>query len=121
MTTSEHQPNRSDAGTSRKRTGASTELAGAGSVSGGRSEDAGSPVPHINWGPGPVVVFKRESLGERWCFRCRRRVEFVQLAKRYDCDPLEDYYGPWGVIECIPHSHDDGDLFPGQYRMWGPE
>jgi hypothetical protein len=76
---------------------------------------------HMNLGPGPVKEVKRWSLGERWCFHCRRRTEFRQRTLRYDCDPLEDFYGPWGTIECERCEEDDADLFPGRFRIWGCE
>jgi hypothetical protein len=78
-------------------------------------------VLHINRGPGPVIVTKRENIGERFCFCCRKRVEFEQLAMKYDCDPMDDYYGPWGAIKCVSRGHADGDLFPGRFRVWGAE
>lgn len=80
-----------------------------------------SPTLHVNWGPGPVVVYHRRPEGERYCFGCRKRVEFEFLAMRYDCDPMDDYYGPWGAIKCVPRGHLDGDMFPGRFRIWGEE
>jgi hypothetical protein len=68
-----------------------------------------------------VVEAKREALGDRWCFQCRKRVPFVLVVKRYDCEPHEDPYGPWGSIQCEQRGHDDGDMFPGRYRVWGDE
>jgi hypothetical protein len=75
-------------------------------------------VIHINRGPGPVKEVARKALGERYCFRCRQRREFVVITLAYDCNPMDDYYGPWGVVEC-EHGHADGDLFPGRWRVWG--
>jgi hypothetical protein len=74
-------------------------------------------VVHINRGPGPVKEVLRTPLGPRWCFRCRARAEFFTVVHAYDCDPRDDYYGPWPSIEC-EHGHDDGDLFPGRVRTW---
>lgn len=72
---------------------------------------------HVNWGPGPAVDMKREGIGERWCFICRKRREYEFVVKRYDCDPIDDYYGPWPAYECT-HCHKDGLLFPGYERVW---
>lgn len=74
-------------------------------------------VVHINRGPGPVVEARRESIGVRWCFGCRKRLEYELVVYRYDCDPLEDWYGPWRAYECTV-CHEDHLLFPGYERVW---
>ena len=66
----------------------------------------------------PMKVVHRESLGERWCFQCRARVEFVYLV----WDTVEpSYYEPNPGIECVPRSHNDGDMGFGRIRDWWGE
>ena len=62
-------------------------------------------------GPSATTVLSKESAGIKWCFVCRKRVEFTETWKR-DESP---YYDPWLVMEC-EHGHSDGDLFPGRER-----
>lgn len=65
-------------------------------------------------GGGPMQELKREDLGERWCFVCRKRKPFVFLITA----PIEpSYYEPNASVEC-DRGHYDGDLFPGRYREW---
>lgn len=57
----------------------------------------------------------RESDGERWCFRCRKRREFEYVITA----PVElSYYGPTRQIECTHCHTTDGDCFPGTEREW---
>lgn len=77
-----------------------------------------APALHVNRGPGPVLEVKREPAGERWCFGCRQRLMYELVVKRYDCDPLDDWYGPWPALECV-RCHKDRALFPGYERTWG--
>lgn len=66
----------------------------------------------------PTHVISEKSLGERWCFYCRKRIEFVLRVHLPD-DPMS-YYGPHASIKC-EQGHHDGDLFPGRTREWeGP-
>lgn len=59
-------------------------------------------------------VFRR-SVGERWCFQCRKRRQFVHVRSA----PVEmSYYGPIDQIECVSCGLVDGDLFPGHTREW---
>lgn len=60
-------------------------------------------------------IVSQRSLGERWCFECRRRAEFTLTI----CTPVDpmSYYGPGGSIEC-EKGHHDGDCFPGTFREW---
>jgi hypothetical protein len=65
--------------------------------------------------PGETHVVKSEGLGERWCFRCRRKVDFLFTVT----SEIEmSYYSPWPQVACMPAGHVDGDLFPGRYREW---
>lgn len=65
---------------------------------------------------GPKMeVIHSESLGERWCFRCRKRREFFYRVSA----PIEpSYYDPNPSIRCDTWGHIDGDLFPGRSREW---
>ena len=57
---------------------------------------------------------KNEPLGERWCFKCRKRTEFMHKVMA----PVEpSYYGPHPTIECA-NGHVDGDCGFGSYREW---
>lgn len=68
----------------------------------------------VCFGPRMEVVRQKE-LGERWCFRCRKRRPFVFIVSA----PVEmSYYGPTAGVRC-DRGHDDGDCFPGRYREWG--
>lgn len=56
----------------------------------------------------------RESRGDRWCFRCRRRTEFFYVVTA----PMEmSYYGPNPSIRC-QQDHVDGDIGFGGSREW---
>jgi hypothetical protein len=67
----------------------------------------------------PTRVLSQRPDGEpRWCFVCRKRVEFM-LTVHTPTDPLS-YYGPHADIKC-EHGHLNGDCFPGTYREWGDE
>ena len=73
------------------------------------------PIPG-GWvcGPTATEVLREESLGERWCFMCRKRVPF---AEQLIADKEPTYYDPWFVVRCA-NGHPDGDLFPGRYREY---
>ena len=60
----------------------------------------------------------RRSEGVRWCFRCRRRVEFERVVMVPDG---LSYYGPSAFVECTNCKSADGDLFPGWSREWEDE
>jgi len=69
---------------------------------------------HVNWTE-PLEEVKRESDGERWCFRCRKRRAFEYVMAM----PIEmSYYGANRQIECSHCGLVDGDLFPGHIREW---
>lgn len=71
-------------------------------------------VAHINY-RGATKEIHRESLGERWCFTCRKRREFFYIVTA-DVEP--SYYDPNPSIRCAHCNTDDGDCFPGRYREW---
>ena len=72
---------------------------------------------HICYGPATHEIH-RESLGERWCFKCRKRREFV-FSVSATIEP--SYYGPNPSVRCTVCDLFDGDLFPGRAREWGDE
>lgn len=67
----------------------------------------------VCFGP-PMEEYSRKALGERWCFRCRRRRPFDRVVL---VPTRPSYYGPEVSVRC-ENGHDDGDLFPGRYREW---
>lgn len=67
---------------------------------------------------GPTKVLRRESLGVKWCFICRKRVEFIYTITT---EIEMSYHDPWPSIECVPAGHSNGDLFPGYIREWDEE
>ena len=66
---------------------------------------------------GPQRVYAERAVGERWCFVCRKRVDFTD---RLTGDAEPSYYEPVWTREC-PRGHSDGDLFPGYERTWGDD
>jgi hypothetical protein len=69
----------------------------------------------------PMEEVARRSEGERWCFRCRKRREFVYVVTRPIVRSLDDtgsWYGPTHQIECTICRAVDGDCFPGTEREW---
>lgn len=72
-------------------------------------------------GRGAQKVVRDEKDGdERWCFKCRKRREFRFIVTAA-VDWEHDYYGPSGSVRCAVCHSNDGDCFPGTYRMWGDE
>lgn len=55
----------------------------------------------------------RRSLGDKWCFHCRKRHEFSHVVMAPDG---LSYYGPHVEIQGV--RQDCSDLFPGWYREW---
>jgi len=79
-----------------------------------RTYDIGGTLVTVNHGPTMREV-KRESQGEKWCFRCRKRRDFLFIVTA----PIEpDWYGPTASIRCAHCNLQDGDLFPGREREW---
>ena len=64
----------------------------------------------------PTRIYSQRPDGVRWCFYCRKRVEFT-LTVHTPTDPMS-YYGPHSTVEC-ENGHADGDCFPGTYREAG--
>lgn len=67
---------------------------------------------HVMWTE-PHEELRRDHVGERWCYICRRQemFDFVVTA------PIEpSYYGPRGQIECTHCGTVNGDVFPGRDR-----
>jgi hypothetical protein len=72
-------------------------------------------------GPGAQEVIRDEKDGEdRWCFTCRKHREFRFIVTAA-VDWQNDYYGPSGSISCAICHTNDGDCFPGTYRIRGEE
>ena len=63
----------------------------------------------------PTTVTHEASDGVRWCFYCRKRVEFT-FRVHTPTDP-ESWYGPNRTVSC-EKGHHDGDCFPGTWREW---
>lgn len=69
---------------------------------------------HICRGPEMVTAVDKPDGELRWCFTCRKHVEFRFIVEA----PKEpSYWGPVPSIQC-PDGHIDGDLFPGRAREW---
>lgn len=64
----------------------------------------------------PTEVTHAESVGERWCFRCRTRSDFQFVI--HTPVSVESYYDPTPSIRCGTCQRPDTDLFPGRYRDW---
>ena len=78
------------------------------------------PCEHLEGGvvicrPGRFEEIRREEIGERWCFLCRKRRMFVYVVVR-EVEP--SYYDPRPSVECVDEGHVDGDCFPGWTREW---
>jgi len=71
-------------------------------------------VAHINR-PGTTREIHREELGERWCFKCRKRRNFIYTVMA-EIEP--SYYDPNPYVRCEHCGTDDGDCFPGTHREW---
>ena len=69
---------------------------------------------HINR-PGPMRETPIEDLGERWCFKCRKRRTF-HYTLTMETEP--SWYGPAPAIKCEQCKAPDSDLFPGRIREW---
>ncbi|GAA2007853.1 hypothetical protein [Nocardioides kribbensis] len=63
-----------------------------------------------------MAEYSRESMGERWCFTCRKRHNFDWVVMA----PVGlSYYGPHVEIHGV--RAECSDLFPGWSRNWGDE
>ncbi|RJU02005.1 hypothetical protein D6T65_05130 [Arthrobacter frigidicola] len=54
----------------------------------------------------------------RWCFNCRKVRDFRFIVSG-DSEP--SYYEPNPSIRCAVCKTDDGDCFPGRFRVWGEQ
>lgn len=63
-----------------------------------------------------MIEHDRESMGERWCFHCRKRHEFFSVLMVPDGP---SYYDPHISID--GPTDDCTDLFPGWSRTWDDE
>jgi hypothetical protein len=73
---------------------------------------------HIGWlTPGPTHEYRRESIGVKWCFKCRKHLphDFVVIG---DPPDVESYYDPTPSYRCSG-CNQDHTLFPGWERTWG--
>ena len=78
----------------------------------------------ITRGPQMEVTRDEKDGDERWCFKCRERREFrfiVRAPSVEDMMATGGFYGPTASIECAKCGTDDGDCFPGRYRIWGDD
>jgi hypothetical protein len=74
----------------------------------------GEVVMNMHYGPTTKEVH-RESIGERWCFACRKRSEFFYVVTA-SVEP--SYYDPDPSIRCGNCRQVDGDCGFGRYREW---
>lgn len=61
--------------------------------------------------PGPSHEYRREPVGEKWCFNCRARLPHDFVVKGDPPDVLS-YYEPVGFYECSRCKR-DCTQFPG--------
>ena len=58
--------------------------------------------------------------GVKWCFTCRKRVQFWQILRTPSMEDLiatMGFYDHSRTVEC-EKGHMDGDMFPGTSREW---
>ena len=67
---------------------------------------------------GPYEEIHRESIGQRWCFECRKRTEYFYVVTA-PTDPMS-WYGPTPGYKCGSCGK-DGYCFPGAWIEWGDE
>ena len=68
---------------------------------------------HICW-TAPQRTLATRSAEVRWCFACRKRVEFTDTCT---ADVGPSYYEPNWTRRC-PRGHVDGDVGFGRAREW---
>lgn len=64
---------------------------------------------------------KRWDEGVKWCFQCRKRIQFWQILRVASMEDAIASMGFWThdrTIKC-ECGHLDGDCFPGTSREWG--
>ena len=70
------------------------------------------PYAHIHYTP--MKEWKRIDMGERYCFKCRKRRNFHDIIS-VPTDPMS-YDGPTATVKCDVCGIQDADLFPGRTR-----
>lgn len=63
-----------------------------------------------------TVEHSRESMGDKWCFHCRRRHNFDWVV--YAPEGFS-YYDPHAAVEGV--TPECSDLFPGWTRAWSED
>lgn len=63
-----------------------------------------------------MIEHSRTEIGERWCFRCRRRHAFWRVIMAPDG---VSWYGPHAEIVGV--GRECSDLFPGWSREWNDD
>lgn len=71
-------------------------------------------------GPSGWEIIRDESIGEHWCFKCRKRRDFRFIVGR-DPDWENDYYGPSAHVECSVCNTVDGDCGFGSSREYSDD
>lgn len=85
-----------------------------------------SPVVTICHGPA-MEERSRDSMGVRWCFKCRKRAEFfwIVMTPVINLDDPDSLYaamwGPTAYSECGNCKRHAGELFPGWTYRWEDE
>jgi hypothetical protein len=64
----------------------------------------------------PMTEYSRTPMGERWCFRCRKRRNFSWVVLVPTDSP--SYYSPTAHMVCETCREKDTDLFPGWERTF---
>lgn len=62
--------------------------------------------------PGPSVVIRTEPAGERWCFRCRKRLPHTWVLLDDPPERQPSWYEPVWSCRC-PGCGGDHTAFPG--------
>ena len=64
--------------------------------------------------PGPSVVIKTVDAGERWCFRCRKRLPYADVLLDDPPERQPSYYEPVWSRRCSGCG-EDHTAFPGSW------
>ena len=65
-------------------------------------------------GPSKWVEFSRDSVGIKWCFQCRKHLEYFWIVEG---DPEPNYYGPSARYSCSA-CNGDHTLGFGRVYTW---
>ena len=63
----------------------------------------------------PTHEIRREPVGEKWCFNCRKHLPHDAVT--FTPDDPRSYYGPHWHFECS-RCHRDFTAFPGMTRVY---